>query len=184
MKKSFISTFAVVLMSSGAAFAGPMGFGKTPAAPALQVPSLCDCFEANSASFSTYIGGLVSSGGAGHGQESLKDAFAAGIALDYFMTENVGLEADATFIATSSEISLFTASVVLRAPIKSACLSPFVLAGGGLHADGVTQGVWHAGGGVDFRLANCWGIFADARYTWAEDSDCYTLLRGGVRFSF
>ena len=184
MTKSILSTFTILGISATAAFAGPMSSGKGGATPALNVPAVCDCFEANSLSFSTYAGGMISNGGAGNGGESLDDAFAAGIALDYFFTQNVGLEADATFITTSSEISLVTGSVVVRAPVKSACFAPFVLAGGGIHADGVTQGVWHAGGGLDLRLANCWGIFADARYTWAEDSDNYTLLRGGVRFSF
>ncbi len=198
MKKVIITTIITAALTATAAVAGTPAaarptFGKGIAAPALNVPALCDCFEGNTASMSVYAGGLIVNSGSlnrggshghGAGQESLSDSFAAGISMNYFFTPIVGVEGDYTFAANSSEVNLLTGSVVLRAPIRAACLAPYAVAGGGLHADGVTQGVYHAGGGVDFRLANCFGVFADARYTWAEDTEDYTIVRGGVRFNF
>ena len=67
MNKSTISTIAILGISVTAAFAGPMSSGKGGATPALHLPAVCDCFEANSLSFSTYAGGMISSGGAGQG---------------------------------------------------------------------------------------------------------------------
>lgn len=114
----------------------------------------------------------------------LDDVFGAGFAIDYFFTEYVGIEVDASWLAQDSTVHLFTSSLIFRLPIKEVCLAPFVFGGGGVHTDGDTQGVFHAGGGLDWRFTNCIGVFADARYTWANDTDDYVLIRGGVRFGF
>ena len=178
------TTIAILAALSGLATANAgTTLGKAPAkqpVPPISVPQLCDCFNAGSTSVSVYAAGLLPDGGAGE----LDDAFGGGLALDYFFTENVGVMVDATWAATSSEVHLFTGSIVLRAPIKSLCLAPYVFGGGGLHTNGETQDVWHVGGGIDWRISNCWGLFADARYTWAADTQDYTLLRAGVRFGF
>jgi hypothetical protein len=95
------------------------------------------------------------------------------------------LEADATWLDNESAIHAFTASVVIRYPIQSACIAPYILAGGGVHADSETQGTAHLGAGIDIRLMkwSCAGFFADARYTWADDTDNYTIVRAGFRIN-
>lgn len=182
MKKTTLLSLAVASLSLTAAQAGTYvsGPSKAPVPPSepLKVPSLCECFEPNTASVSLYVAGLLPDG-------SGDDAVGGGISLNYFFTEYVGLEVDYTAADTDhSATHLVTGSVVLRYPIKQICLAPYVFGGGGVHTNSETQGVWHAGVGVDYRISKCIGIFADGRYTWTEDTDDYTLVRAGVRFGF
>lgn len=154
--------------------------GKASVPPArIEVPTLCQCFEPNTASVSVYAAALLPDG-----DGSLDDSFGGGLAVDYFFSENVGIQVDATWADADSAVHLFTSSLVLRYPIKSICLAPFIFAGGGVHTDGVTQGVFHAGAGLDYRFNQQVGIFADARYTWTEETEEYSVVRTGVRFAF
>jgi hypothetical protein len=188
MKSSITMTVGALALSSLSAVAGlAPTLGKSIAQPAINVPSVCDCFQAGTANLSFYAAGLISgssSSSSHHGGSEFDGSIGGGIALDYFFTENVGVSGDATWLAEDSAVHLFSGSVILRAPIKSACLAPYIMAGGGFHTDGVSQGILHAGGGIDFRIANCWGIFADARYNWASETDDYSVVRGGLRMSF
>lgn len=182
MNKTTISIFAAAACGLATATAGTPSLGKAPAkgpVPDLKVPGVCDCFNAGSSSVSVYASGLLP-----NGNGELDDAFGGGLAYDYFFTPNVGFMVDATWSATDSVTHLFTGSLVLRAPISSLCLAPYVFGGGGYHTNGENQDVWHAGGGLDYRVSNCWGLFADARYTWASDTQDYTVVRAGVRFGF
>jgi hypothetical protein len=181
--KNALTTLSALALGIGSAVAGPMGappMAKGPVPPPLNVPNVCDCFDANTKFVSVYAAGMLPGSDSHH-----DDAFGGGISLSYFPVEMAGFEADATWFADDSVVHLITGSVVLRAPIKSSCLAPYVVAGGGIHANSVTQGVWHAGGGIDIRIQSCFGIFADARYTWTEEEDDdYTVVRGGIRFNF
>lgn len=176
--KNATTTILASLALAGFSFAGPASYGKAPVGkgPVPPPPPSCNCFEPGG-QFSLYGAALL-------GASDIDDSLGAGIAVDYFFTPFVGVEADATWAFSDSTVHAFTGSVVLRYPIISACIAPYVLAGGGFHTDGVSQGTLHAGGGLDVRLANCFGIFADARYTWAEESDDYTIVRAGVRMNF
>lgn len=173
--KNTTTTLLASLALTGISFAGPsMGkapMGKGPVPPA---PASCNCFEPGG-QFSLYAAALVGSD---------EDAAGAGFAVDYFFTRNVGVEFDATWAFTDSTVHTFNGSLVLRAPIVSACIAPYALVGGGFHTDGTNEGTVHAGGGIDIRLANCFGIFADARYTWADKTGDYTIIRSGIRLNF
>lgn len=181
--KHTLLTLSAIALSLGTSVAGPAGYSgkapKAPVAPPMNVPSLCDCFDANTTFVSVYASALLADSD-GH----LDDGFGGGISLSHFFNANVGVEADANWNGTDGTVHLLTGSVVLRAPITEACLAPYALLGGGMHANGVTQGVWHAGAGLDVRFDACFGVFADARYTWTEEDSDYTIVRGGVRFNF
>lgn len=175
--KNATTTLLATIALAGISHAGP-SYGKAPVSKGpvpLPAPT-CNCFEPGG-QFSLYGAGLV-------GASDIDDSFGAGIAADYFFTPFVGVEADATWAFADTTVHAFTGSVVLRYPIVSACIAPYILGGGGFHTDGVKQGTFHAGGGLDVRLANCFGIFADARYTWAQDTDDYTIIRAGIRMNF
>jgi hypothetical protein len=171
------TTLIASLALAGISYAGPSydkaPIGKNPPPP--PAPT-CNCFEPGG-QFSLYAAGLL-------GAEDLDDAAGAGLSVGYFFTPFVGLEADATWAFTDSTVHSFNGSIVLRYPILSSCLAPYVLGGGGYHVDGVKQGTVHAGAGVDVRLQDCFGIFADARYTWADETDDYTIVRAGIRVNF
>jgi outer membrane protein W len=184
MNKSTLTTIALATLGLASAQAGSsyVSYGKAPKSPApvIEVPSLCECFAANTASVSVFAAGIIPESNSA----DLDDAFGGGIALNYFFTENFGLEGSYSVFATESEVHQFSGSFIARLPIKSLCLAPYALAGGSFHTDGVSQGTWHVGAGLDYRIANCVGVFADAQYNWAEDTSDYTTVRGGVRFGF
>jgi hypothetical protein len=176
MKQATTTLFATIALA-GFSFAGPAGkapTGKGPM-PAPSAPT-CNCFEPGG-QFSLYAAAFV-------GADDIDDSLGAGLAADYFFTRNLGVEGDATWGFADSTIHTVNASAVLRFPITSACIAPYVLAGGGIHTDGVTEGTFHVGGGLDVRLKDCFGIFADARYTFAQETDDYTVIRAGVRMNF
>ena len=175
--KTTTTTILASIALAGISFAGP-SMDKAPMSkgPVPPPPPTCNCFEPGG-QWSLYAAALV-------GGDKIDDAMGAGFAVDYFFNHNVGVEVDATWAFADSTIHTFNGSLVLRAPIMSACIAPYALLGGGVHTDGLTEGTLHAGGGIDIRLANCFGIFADARYTWADESGDYTIIRAGIRMNF
>lgn len=175
MKNATITLLASLSLA-GLSFAGPSGKMPMGKVPTVTPPPSCNCFEAGG-QFSLYAAGLL-------GADDIDDSFGAGLAVDYFFTPFIGAELDATWAFADSTIHTFNGSVVVRYPIVAACLAPYALAGGGFHTDGVKQGTWHAGGGLDVRIANCFGVFADGRYTWAEETDDYVVVRAGIRLNF
>ena len=94
------------------------------------------------------------------------------------------MEGSYSIFGTDSAVHQLSGSLILRFPIRSLCLAPYVFTGGSFHTDGVNQSTLHLGGGLDYRFANCVGVFADAQYNWAEDTSDYTTVRTGVRFGF
>lgn len=183
MNNTSILTLALSVFGLAAAQAGTgyVSYGKAPKAPApVEVPSLCECFNGNTANVSVFAAGII----VDSSTPELDDALGGGIALNYFFTENVGLEGSYTAFGTDSVVHQVSGSLILRLPIKSICLAPYLLVGGSLHSDSVNQGTAHVGAGLDYRFANCVGIFADGQYNWADDTSDYVTVRGGVRFGF
>lgn len=178
MKKVTI-LIAALAAAAGIAQAGPTGYSakQPPVQTELNVPSMCDCFDAGTLTGSAFVAGLI--GGDDH-----DDELGGGVSLLYSFTENFGIEASAAWLGSDSTIHLFTANAVVRYPIKDLCLAPYLLAGGGVHTNSHTQGVFQAGGGIDWRFSDCVGVFVDAVYTWADETDDYTVVRGGVRMNF
>ena len=180
--KKLIATVVALGISGSAVFAGPYSSPKNP--PMVPPPPTleeCTCFSGDVLEVSVFAAGMLPSD-----DSYLDDAIGGGLGLGYFFTENVGIEANYAAFAQDSEAHLFTANLVLRAPISGACFAPYFLVGGGVHTNSVTQGLWNVGGGIDWRLdeAGCWGIFADATYTWTEETDDYTVVRIGIRTNF
>ncbi|MBP7948007.1 MAG: hypothetical protein KA004_00025 [Verrucomicrobiales bacterium] len=176
MKKAYITLLTVLGLAgfSSAGVTGKAPVGKTPPPPP---PAGCSCFEPGG-QFSLFAAAMIGDGG------ELDDSLGGGISAAYFFTPYVGLEGEAAWFAEDSVVHSFTGSLVLRAPITSICLAPYIMVGGGVHANSVTQGVFHAGGGLDYRFSNCIGLFADARYVWAEETDNYVIVRSGFRMNF
>jgi hypothetical protein len=160
--------------------AGETVSAKAPPPPPIEVPSLCDCFDAGKCQISLYGAGIIFDSG------PQDDELGGGLSVSYFFTENVGLEADATWLATDEVLHHFTGSVVVRFPIRSICVAPYLLGGGGIAANSENEGTLHVGGGIDVRCGKsrwCPGLFADARYTWTEDNHDFALIRAGFRFN-
>ena len=114
------------------------------------------------------------------------DGWGLGAGATYFMNEYFGVGGryfyfDNAFGSGEHDLS---ASAILRYPIPSLCIAPYVFGGGGLITNSNTKGTAHIGGGLDIRIVDCMGGFVDARYTWADKSGNYTSLNFGLRMSF
>lgn len=121
-----------------------------------------------------------------HSTPDYKDSLGGGILADYFFCENFGIQLSYAAVAADGTTHLFNGDVVLRAPIQSLCIAPYLLVGGGFHVDGSNLGEYHVGGGIEakFKGTNL-GAFVDGTYNWHSSSNRdrdYTLVRLGVKF--
>lgn len=114
----------------------------------------------------------------------LASGVGGGIGLGYFFTERFGLMSRAYWWDAESVIHSITTSAVLRFPIQSICLAPYIYAGVGAHLDSVNQFGSHAGAGLEFRMTERLGLFADYSYTWAEETENWHLGTLGLRLAF
>lgn len=119
---------------------------------------------------------------------SMRDGqWGAGLGVNYFITRNVGIGADAFGIDNGDDlVDAVSASLILRVPIDVAHLAPYVFGGGGRQLEGSDTWTLHGGVGLELRMNRHTGIFLDGRYVWPDDNDRsdYALLRAGVRFAF
>jgi len=177
MKKIASLLLSVVLASS--AFAGPATFsgksGKGPVAPL--PPAGCNCF-APGAAVGIYGAAIIEDG---------DSALGGGILAEYFFTENFGLQGSYGAFNTDSTHHEFDAALIARFPIKSICVAPYGMVGGGFSTNSSTRGNYFVGGGIEARIAaaKCLGIFADGAYHFSTGSEPdFTLVRLGVKFPF
>ena len=123
-----------------------------------------------------------------HGSHDYDDSLGGGVLADYFFCKNFGIQLSYGAFATSGTQHLFNGDLVLRAPLESLCIAPYLLVGGGFHVDGDSVGEYHVGAGLEckFRSDPRFGIFADGTYNWHSSSNRdrdFTLVRVGVKFS-
>ncbi|MCB1091398.1 MAG: outer membrane beta-barrel protein [Verrucomicrobiae bacterium] len=171
MKKVILS----LLVTAGVAGYAQAGGGKyvVDSAPA---PVASSCYGAGY-EFGIFGAGIFPDG------DHLSDELGGGASIGYFFNENFGLDFSAAFFATDSEVQNYTLDAVYRFPIN--CIAPYVLAGGGLHTNGETEGLFRFGGGVDFRLFENSSLFADGIYNiLGGDVADYAIARIGLRFAF
>jgi len=167
-----------------AAVAGPVSYGKSSkeVAPLPPPPPLgCESFAPGFA-IGFFGGALLPDG------DSEDDVLGGGFLMEYFFTEYFGIQGTYGIFATDSEHHEFDGALVVRYPIKSICLAPYAMAGGGYSVNSDNRGNYFVGGGLEYRIeaANSLGIFADGAYHFAEDSNDadYTIVRLGVKFPF
>jgi len=158
--------------------AGPVGSGKTTVAPLPPPPPAgCDCFGTGF-TVNPYALYMIPEG-------SGDEEFGAGVSLDYFFTPFVGVSGFAHWINTDSVEHNYGADLVLRYPIESLCIAPYALVGGGIHTNSETEFMGRFGAGIDWRIKDCIGVFADWTYTLpGGDVQEYQIIRLGMKFPF
>ena len=171
---------SALLLSS--ASAGDATYSKNPAPSKEPVPA-ANCFNAGETSLDIISIYADPTGGGGDSYDGtgLDGGFGGGIGLTHFVTENIGLSGQAYWWDGASIIHSVTASVIYRQPIQDICLAPYIYGGGGGHFDSVNQVSAHAGAGVEYRICEGFGIFADYRYTWADETEDWNLYTLGLR---
>jgi len=177
MKLTTLLIISAAFVSS--AFAGTADYSKNSKNPVLPPPApTCGCFGPGFA--------VDAFGGAIFDREGQKGALGGGVGLDYFFNRNLGLETSYGVYATHSQTHAFDGNLVLRFPIDSICVAPYILAGGGYDTNGTSGGQYDVGGGIDVRFSptSCMGVFAEGLYHWTTSGGDYSSVRLGMRFPF
>jgi hypothetical protein len=205
MKMTTAATLLAALTVSTVALAGErsVSLGKESKAPV--VPPT-PCFGDHE--FQVDIFGQYSVGEGPDQAGIFRDhGWGGGVGLNYFFSRNVGLGIDAAWldakaspasgdVSSSGEgshrraVHNFSGSLIYRMPIDSACLAPYIYAGGGFAVDGEQWATAHAGAGLEYRIKpQSFGVFIDGRWTYlgdrfGHDDLNYFSSRVGFRFVF
>jgi len=108
-----------------------------------------------------------------------------GLGGNYFFTRHVGLGADGyTENTQHSFVDNGSGNLIIRFPIDTLHLAPYVYGGGGRQFD--PSELWFAqlGGGLEVRFTPNLGLFADARYVFTDETKNFGVGRLGLRCSF
>jgi hypothetical protein len=183
MKKltlSFLASLAVAATS----FAGHQVIEKQPKNPVAPEP----CFRDQEFQFDvygTYYGGANNRFG---------DGWGGGVGANWFFTHNFGLALTGDIYdghhgrenPRDTAIWNTDLDIVARLPIEGAlCWAPYLVAGGGIQADGTTVGTWNVGLGLEFRFTHNVSFFTEGRAQWAAgDQNGIGNGRAGLRFVF
>lgn len=110
----------------------------------------------------------------------------AGVGVSFFFLRYIGVGADAyTENTAGSFVDNLSGNLILRLPIESAHLAPYVYGGGGRQFDPDQTYFGQVGVGLEVRITPHVGLFADGRYVMTVDSSPnFAVARGGVRISF
>ena len=126
------------------------------------------------------FGSYSNSQGGGHG-----DGFGGGLGVNYFFMRYLGVGVDGNvFDAGVNGVWDLSARVIARFPIDSACIAPYVFAGGGYQTNSTNAATIVLGGGLEWRATRSLGLFSEGRYTFAGSENDAAQARVGVRFVF
>lgn len=178
----YLASLIVTAALASTAFAGPVSYSGKGGKPVQPVAPLgCECFAPGFA-LGAFGGGYLPD------TSAEDDVLGGGVLAEYFFTQYIGIQGSYGVFATGSEHHEFDGALVLRYPITSLCIAPYVLGGGGYSVNSDDKGNYFVGAGIEARLEslNCLGIFADGAYHFAADSDDadYTIVRLGVKLPF
>ncbi len=159
------------------------------------------CFNDQELQLDTF--GAYADGNAPSHAGPIRDhGWGGGVGVNYFFARYFGLGADGIWLYAkdnaaadganddSKTFHSATGSLIVRYPIDSICLAPYVFAGGGFTVDGDQWASGHVGVGVEYRVVpHKIGIFADSRWTYfgtryGHDDQNNFLAKVGVRVVF
>ena len=177
--KSTACFLVITCLLAVTVFGGPLTYAHAARGSDLVQPVRplsADCFSPGAA-IGIFGSGMLGGDGAPGG----------GAVAEYFFSDHLGLQASYGIFATDSEHHEIDAAFLLRFPIPSLCVAPYVMAGGGLGTNASSGGNVFAGAGIEARFESMdnLGIFADGAYHWADgDAPDYTIVRLGVKVPF
>lgn len=111
--------------------------------------------------------------------------FGAGAGVNYFLTRNLGIGAEAYSENTTGVfIDNASGNLILRLPLGQSGFAPYAFGGGGHQFDGAKLWFGQAGAGLEYRFTRNVGVFLDARAVWPNETKYYGVARAGLRFAF
>jgi hypothetical protein len=111
--------------------------------------------------------------------------FGAGMGLNYFVTRNFGIGADAyAENTTGTFVDSASVNLILRLPLGHSGFAPYAFGGGGRLFE--LDDVWFGqlGAGLEYRFTRHMGAFLDARWVLPGETTSYGVARLGARFNF
>jgi hypothetical protein len=109
----------------------------------------------------------------------------AGVGLNYFITRNIGIGADAYSEHTTGIFAnSASGNLIVRLPLGQSGFAPYAFGGGGRHFDDVKTWFVQAGAGMEYRFCPHVGVFIDARGVLPNEAKYYGVARVGMRFAF
>jgi hypothetical protein len=136
------------------------------------------------------------------------NAAGGGISLQYFFTRYIGANIDTSFLGGTTYSTVVTANLLFRYPFEFGAksetsgfakdgkdgkstlsgptwgLAPYVLIGGGGQWDGRAAGIGEAGGGIELKFSQHYGIFAEGRYIFHDSHQGYAAETLGFTYDF
>lgn len=123
-----------------------------------------------------------------------KQALGGNLGVNYFFTEYLGLGFDNS-VGSMRNAGLtgwsglqagysLQADLLLRYPICAWNLAPYAMVGGGGSWGPVSQGDGNVGGGIEWRVLQHAGLFADCRWLYGNSGLTMAMPRVGVRVNF
>ncbi len=108
-----------------------------------------------------------------------------GFGVNFFFARYFGIGYEAAWYSNNgtAEHLPLGGNFFIRYPICSLNLAPYVMVGGGAAWDGTTLGYGNVGGGLEYRLTDHVGLFADGRYYYGGPGNVANL-RSGIRIAF
>jgi len=111
--------------------------------------------------------------------------FGVGAGINYFITRNIGIGADAySENTTGAFIDSASASLILRLPLGQSGFAPYAFGGGGHQFEMAQLWFGQFGAGMEYRFTPNVGIFLDARGVLPNEAKYYGVARFGLRFAF
>ena len=111
--------------------------------------------------------------------------FGVGAGINYFITRNIGIGADAySQNTTGAFIDSASASLILRLPLGQSGFAPYAFGGGGHQFDMAQMWFGQFGAGMEYRFTPHVGVFLDARGVLPNETKYYGVARVGLRFAF
>ncbi|MBM3856466.1 MAG: porin family protein [Verrucomicrobia bacterium] len=182
--KKILSLLTLVLATATVSFAGETVSSKKVVVPA------DDCrFRAHEWQIDA---STVGAAGVYNGQG--KQALGGNWGVNYFFTEYLGIGIDNS-VGSQRNAGLsgfdglqafdtLQADLLLRYPVCSWNLAPYVMVGGGAHWGPASQGDGNVGGGLEWRVLPHAGFFADCRWLYGNNGLTMALPRVGIRVNF
>lgn len=174
--KTILSLLTVAVVAVTPAFAGD---GKSFKSKVVVEESTCK-FRDTEFQFDGFYTGFI-----GTRDSRLHTGSGGGFGFNYFFAKYFGIGYEAAWYSNNgvAEHMPLGGNFFFRYPICSLNLAPYVMVGGGAAWDGFCIGYGNVGAGLEYRVTDHIGLFADGRYFYGGSGNTANV-RSGLRFSF
>jgi hypothetical protein len=114
-------------------------------------------------------------------------SFGGGLGVTSYLNAHLGFSASVYFWDNGeTTVATGTGSMIVRVPIESLGIAPYLIGGGGGNMNASEEFTLHAGVGLEINVPSLsnWSAFVEGTYNWAEETGDYLSVRAGTRYHF